>query len=328
MKMKQPACTIAMVCLISFASVSAHAKNYRFATNVSDDSTAGLLIGEFADAVAERTEGRVTFKLFNNSVLGDQPQYLQQIQNNVIDAGLVNSGTLENVVPTVGVMNLPYIFRTSEEYGKVMTAPEVNDILANAYAEKGIAPLGFISSGFRSIYTREPISGFDDLKGLKLRSIASPTYTEMLTLFGAVPTPLPFGDLYAGLQQDVVDGAEGGLAGLYSAKFGEVAKYAVVTNQTRLTDFIVTSSRFREGLSPEDLAIVDEEFEKVSLKSIEFADMKEEEDLAKAVDEMDVEVIEVDTTPFMEAVEPMYEQAREDDEKKPLIDAIFALTDR
>ena len=326
--LKQPICTLAAACLISLVSVSAHAKNFRFATNVSDDSTAGLLIGEFADAVEDRTEGRVTFKLFNNGVLGDQPQYLQQIQNNVIDAGLVNSGTLENVVPAIGVMNLPYIFRTSEEYGDVMTSPEINDILSSAYADKGIAPLGFISSGFRSIYTKEPISGFDDLAGLKLRSIASPTYTRMLTLFGAVPTPLPFGDLYAGLQQDVVDGAEGGLAGMYSAKFGEVAKYAIVTNQTRLTDFIVTSSRFREALSPEDLAIVDEEFEKVSLKSIGFADIKEEEDLAKAVAEMDVEVIEVDTTPFQESVKPMYEEAREDTDKKPLIDAIFALTGR
>lgn len=328
MKMNQSIRTIGMVCLMSLVSVSAQAKNFRFATNVSDDSTAGLLIGEFADAVADRTDGRVKFKLFNNSVLGDQPQYLQQIQNNVIDAGLVNSGTLENVVPAVGVMNLPYIFRTSEEYGKVMTAPEVTTILSDAYADKGIAPLGFISSGFRSIYSKEPISGFSDLEGMKLRSIASPTYSRMLTLFGAVPTPLPFGDLYAGLQQGIVDGAEGGLAGLYSAKFGEVAKYAIATNQTRLTDFIVTSARFREALSPEDLAIVDEEFKKVSLKSIDFADENEAQDLAKAVAEMGVTVTEVDTTPFMEAVNPMYEEARADAAKKPLIDAIFALTGR
>ena len=326
--MKQPICTIAMVCLMSFASVSVQAKNFRFATNVSEDSTAGLLISEFADAVEDSTDGRVTFKLFNNSVLGDQPQYLQQIQNNVIDAGLVNSGTLENVVPVVGVMNLPYIFRTSEEYGDIMTAPEVNAILSAAYAEKGIAPLGFISSGFRSIYTKEPVAGIEDLAGLKLRSIASPTYTRMISLFGAVPTPLPFGDLYAGLQQDVVDGAEGGLAGLYSAKFGEVAKHAIVTNQTRLTDFVITSSRFREALSPEDLAVVDEEFKKVSLKSIGFADENEADDLAKAVAEMDVKVTEVDTAPFIKAVEPMYEEARNDPDKKELIDTIFTLTER
>ena len=41
-----------------------------------------------------------------------------------------------------------------------------------------------------------------------------------------------------------------------------MAKYALETNQTRLTDFVVTSNRFREGLSEEDLAAVVEEFEK------------------------------------------------------------------
>lgn len=97
--------------LVSLASSAAMADTYRLATNVSDNSTAGQLLAEFADAVKERTEGRVEFRLFNDGVLGDQGQYFQQIQRGVIDAGLVNSGTLENVAPAVGVMNLPYVFR-------------------------------------------------------------------------------------------------------------------------------------------------------------------------------------------------------------------------
>lgn len=314
--------------LVAMAATSATAATYRMATNVSDDSTAGQLLGDFAKAVAERTEGRVEFKMFNNGVLGEQLQYFQQIQKGVIDAGLVNSGTLENVAPAIGVMNLPYVFRSSEEYGKVMTDAGVRDVLQAATAEHSVVPLGFISSGFRSIYTTKPAASFADLKGRKLRSIASPTYTEMLTLFGAVPTPLPFGELYAGLQQGIVDGAEGGLAGLYVAKFGEVAKYALRTNQTRLTDFVVTSNRFVEKLDPADLKIVQEEFEKISLKSIEFSDESEARDLQKAVDEMGVEVVDVDTAPFIEAVKPMYQAALADADKKALIEAIFALEGR
>lgn len=314
--------------LVSLASSAAMADTYRLATNVSDNSTAGQLLAEFADAVKERTEGRVEFRLFNDGVLGDQGQYFQQIQRGVIDAGLVNSGTLENVAPAVGVMNLPYVFRTSEEYSEVMTAPEVQEALFDATAEHNVVPLGFISSGFRSIYTTKPVESFDDIQGLKLRAIASPTYMEMLSLFGAVPTPLPFGELYAGLQQGIVDGAEGGLAGLYVAQFGEVAKYALLTNQTRLTDFVVTSNRFVEGLDPADLEIVQDEFEKISLKSVAFSDESEAADLQKAVDEMGVQVIEVDTTPFIEAVRPMYEDARADEAKRPLIEAIFAIESR
>ncbi|MEM5477421.1 TRAP transporter substrate-binding protein DctP [Pacificibacter sp. AS14] len=313
---------------LSLTSTAAMADIYRLATNVSETSTAGQLLTEFADAVAERTEGRVEFRMFNDGVLGEQAQYFQQIQRGVIDAGLVNSGTLENVAPAVGVMNLPYVFRTSEEYAQVMTAADVQKALFDATAEHNVVPLGFISSGFRSIYTTSPVESFEDIQGMKLRAIASPTYMEMLSLFGAVPTPLPFGELYAGLQQGIVDGAEGGLAGLYVAQFGEVAKYALLTNQTRLTDFVVTSNRFNDSVDPADLAIVREAFEVISLKSIEFSDASEAADLQKAVDEMGVQVIDVDTAPFIDAVHPMYEAARADDAKQALIEAIFAIEHR
>ncbi|QPM90449.1 TRAP transporter substrate-binding protein DctP [Pseudooceanicola algae] len=324
----RPLAGVCAAATLLIGATGASAATYRFATNVSDDSTAGQLIQEFADSVAEKTEGRVTFKLFNNGVLGDQPQYFQQIQKGVIDAGLLNSGTLENVLPTVGVLNLPYIVRDTAEYEMVMTSPEVQEELFKDAAEKNFAPLGFIASGFRSIYTTEPAESMADLKGRKLRSIASPTYTEMLRLFGAVPTPLSFGELYAGLQQGVVDGAEGGLGGLYVAKFGEVAKYALKTNQTRLSDFVVTSTKFREKVGAEDLEIVEAAFEEVSLKSIAFADNVEAEQLQKAVDEMGVTVVDVDIAPFIAAVEPMYTEAQSDPDKKSLIETIFAIEDR
>ncbi len=316
--------------LLLFAAIGARAEaaTYRFATNVSEDSTAGQLIGEFAAAVAKRTDGRVQFKMFHNGVLGEQAQYLQQIQSGVVDLGLVNSGTLETVVPAVGVMNLPYVFRSSEEYAKVMTDADVKAKLDAAALNSRIVPLGFLSSGFRSIYTTKPVSDFEGLKGLKLRAISSPTYTEMVRLFGAVPTPLPFGELYPGLQQGIVDGAEGGLAGLYVAKFGEVAKYALVTNHTRLTDYVVTSTRFKQRIGENDFALVGEEFQKISLKSIDFADKTEAEQLAKAVAELGVTVTSTDLKPFMTAVEPMYAAARGDAAKKPVIEAIFALTGR
>jgi TRAP-type C4-dicarboxylate transport system substrate-binding protein len=266
--------------------------------------------------------------MFNNGVLGEQAQYFQQIQKGVIDVGLLNSGVLENVLPTIGVLNLPYIVRDSAEYKKVMTSDAVQSELFKGAQEKNFAPLGFISSGFRSIYTTKPVKSMADLKGMKLRSIASPTYTEMLHLFGAVPTPLSFGELYAGLQQGVVDGAEGGLGGLYVAKFGEVAKYAIKTDQTRLSDFVVTSTKFREKVGPEDMKIVQDSFRDISVKSVTFSDNAEADQLQKAEDEMGVHVTEVDKAPFIAAVTPMYTEAKKDPAKKALIETIFKIEDR
>lgn len=311
------------VCVFLLLCTGAQAATYKIATDVQANGTAGLLITEFAEKVAGRTDGRVTFKIFHNGVLGSQLQYFQQIQRGVIDAGLVNSAALETLIPTFGVVNLPYIFRSAEEYQKVMTSAHVKQALFESASRHHFVPLAFLSSDFRSIYTTRPVKTFTDLQGLKLRTMPSETYIEMLDRFGATPILLPFGELYSGLQQGIVDGAEGGLAGLYQAKFGEVAKYAIVSEQTRLTDFVVTSKKFQQSLSPADLAIVQEEFEIVSLKSVAYAEANEAASIKKAEQEMGVTFIQVDKEAFIAAVAPMYEAARKDEAKRPLLEAIF-----
>lgn len=314
--------------VLAVAATSVQAKTYKLAHNVQPDSTAGYMLSEFAERVEKETDGRVTIKIFGNGVLGDQLDYFSQVQKGVVDLGLVNSAALENVIPAYGVVNLPYIFRTSEEYGAVMADPGVRAALFDEAGKHNFVPLGFLSSGFRSIYTTSAVESIDDLKGKKIRTMSSKTYIEMLTRFGAVPTPLSFGELYSGLQQGVVNGAEGGLAGLWSAKFGEVAKYALATEQTRLTDFVVASQKFRDSLSPSDFEVVNSVFADISARSIEIADRSEAEDLQKAVDTLGVKVIQIDKGPLMKSVEPMYTEAAKDPGKAALLEAIFKIEER
>ncbi len=321
--------TLGLLALVSLmGSLQAYADTYRIATSIQKNGTAGRLIEEAAEKIEQRTGGRVRFKIFHNGILGDQLQYLQQVQRGVIDAGLVNSAALESVIPEFGVVNMPYLFRSAEEYRTVMIDPDVHASLFASATRRHFVPLAFLSSDFRSIYTTVPIESIEDLKGMKLRCIPSKTYIEMLQRFGATPVLLPFGELYSGLQQGVIDGAEGGLAGLYEAKFGEVAKYALLTEQTRLTDFVVTSLQFRNKLRPEDWTIVREEFRKVSLKSVAFAEANEARAVALAKKEMGVQFTAVDKTPFIKAVEPMYRATLKDPEKGAILKAIFEAAGR
>ncbi|MGQ9371174.1 TRAP transporter substrate-binding protein DctP [Azospirillum sp. ST 5-10] len=320
--------TLIIAGVLAALSAGAQAASYKFATNIANSGTSADLLNDFAKRVEERTEGRISFKFFWNSVLGSQEDYLQQIQSGVVDAGLVNSATLENLIPAFSVINLPYMFRTADEYGKVMNAPEVRETLFKTAAEHRFAPLGFLSTGFRSIYVAKPVATAADLAGLKIRTMPSETYIEMLKRFGAVPTPLGRSELFAGLQQRVVDGAEGGLAGLLDGKLGEVAKWALVTNQTRLTDFAVTSLKFRERIGAADLKVLEEEFARVSATSLAVADAHQMAAAQQAVERLGVTLVTVDTTPLMKAVEPMYQKARENERMRPLLETIFAIEGR
>ncbi len=205
---------ISLGCAVAMFATGAQAATYKMATNTSENDGSGVLLNEFVRDVAEKTDGRVRIKIFFNGVLGDQMAYLQQIPKGVIDMALVNSGALENVIPEFGVVNLPYVFRTADEYRDVMSDPAVKQMLFEGAASHHFAPLGYISNGFRGLFVNQEVDGIDDLAGLKIRTMTSETYIEMLERFGAVPTPMSYTDVFPALQQGVIDGAEGGLGGL------------------------------------------------------------------------------------------------------------------
>lgn len=223
---------------------------------------------------------------------------------------------------------MPYLFRSVDEYRKVMNNQQFRETLFQSAKKHNFGFLGYISSDFRSIYSTKPIKSFNDLASLRLRTISSPTYMEMISKFGAVPTGLSFGELYAGMQQGVVDGAEGGVAGVHQAKFSDVAKHVLLTEHTRLTDFVISSLKFEQSLSVSERHIINEEFAHISDKSITFAEDGEDLAIQKLVAEEGVTFYPVDKAVFINAVKPMYTQQMQDNDKAPLLKAIFKIEGR
>lgn len=314
--------------LVLLVSQVGQAATYKIATDIQANGTAGKLLAEFAQKVEARTQGRVKFKLFQGGVLGDQLQYFQHVQRGVIDIGLINSASIESVIPALGVMNMPYLFRSTEEYKKVMAQPQFRQALFESSRKHRFAFIGFISSDFRSIYSVKKLETVADLNGQRLRTISSPTYVDMLSRFGATPAIISFGELYSAMQQGVVDGAEGGIAGLYEAKFCELAKQVLVTEHTRLTDFVISSLAFQQKVGIEDYQIITDEFSAISEKSIAYAEQNEAKAKKILTQDYGVEFFTVDKAPLIAAVAPLYQQAFSDTDKRHLLEAIFAIEQR
>lgn len=317
---------LASICLAFTGTASA--KVYKFATNIPSDGAPGVLLQEFSDNVKDKTDGRVKFKIFWNGTLGGQADYLKKVQSGVISVGMTNTATLENIAPEMGVLNLPYIFRSLDEYSETMFDDTVKAKVDEALSSKHLNPLGFLSNGFRGIMTSKEIKTIDDLKGMKIRTMGSDNYIKMLESFGAVPSPMAFSEVYPALQQGVIDGAEGGVAALWEIKFGEVTKFGTHTNHTRLSDYVLISDKFKSKVSADDLKVVFEEFEKVSEKSLSFVDDTMAKSEQIGIKKLGVKINEVDIEPFVEAVQPMYQDAMNDPKKKDLLNVIFSLQGR
>ena len=86
--------------------------------------------------------------------------------------------------------------------------------------------------GFRHFFTVEPVSGIEDLAGMKLRVSNDPVMNGLVEGLGATPTVVSFNELYSALQTGVVDGAEQPIANYASNAFPEVANNLILDGHT------------------------------------------------------------------------------------------------
>jgi tripartite ATP-independent transporter DctP family solute receptor len=123
--------------------------------------------------------------------------------------------------------------------------------------EKGLVGLAYYELGFRQITNgKRAINKVSDLEGLKLRVIPNPINVDWVKALGANPTPLPFPELYAALEQGAVDGQENPIPTINSAKFFEVQKHIVLTAHQYNPQSVVISKKFWDTLNAAEKRIV------------------------------------------------------------------------
>ena len=91
-----------------------------------------------------------------------------------------------------------------------------------------------------------------DAASMKIRVQESPPYISFVKALKSTPVPVPFGELYTALEQNVVDGQENPLAQIYLNKFNEVQKYLTLTHHNYDAAVFIMSKTTYDTL-PKDL---------------------------------------------------------------------------
>lgn len=272
--------------------------------------------------VEERTGGRIKIQEFNNGVLGSEKDTIEQTQFGVIDFNRVSTAQFNNVVPETSVLGLPFVFKSVDHMHHVVDGPIGEEIL-KAFEAKGLVALAYYDSGARSIYTKKPIASIADLKGLKLRVQQSDMWVATAQAMGTNPTPMPFGEVYSGLQTGVIDGAENNWPSYESTRHFEVAKYYTLTEHSLQPEVLVMAKTSFDKLSPDDRAVIRQAAKDSVPKMRELWAAREKSSEAK-VREGGAIVAQIDKAPFIEAMKPVYDKFITDPKLKDLVARIQA----
>ena len=166
----------------------------------------------------------------------------------------------------------------------------------------------FGEEGFRHFFTRDPISGIEDLKGMKLRVSTDPIMTGLVTGLGASPTVVSFGELYSGLSTKVCDGAEQPIGNYKSNAFDEVAPNLILDGHTLGAVQVIITDNAWNKLTPAQQDVIMEAAAYAQKFNQEYVEGAEQEVL-DGLKADGVNVIEVtDKTPWVEACKPVIDE--------------------
>ncbi len=246
-----------MVCMV-LLSGSAFAKTveFKFAHSGSLEHQYNIGAEQFKKLVEEKSGGELKVNIFPQAQLGGERDLAEGVRMGTIEMSSVAAGNLAGFVPELQVFGVPFLFQTREQVYSVVDGPVGKD-LADIMLAKGFLNLSIWEVGFRNITNDvRPVKTPEDMKGLKIRVQESKIWIEFMKRLGAIPSPIPFGELYTALQQKVVDGQENPVATIYSMKFYEVQKYLSLTGHTYEPALVFANPKWFNGLDPKHQSII------------------------------------------------------------------------
>ncbi|MBX4977745.1 TRAP transporter substrate-binding protein [Rhizobium lentis] len=278
----------------------------------------------FGELVKERTQGRYSVEVYHSAQLGEEKDTIEQVRSGVIELNRVSMAPFNGTVKESIVPALPYIFRSEEHMHKVMDGA-IGDQIKKAFEPAGLVVLAFYDAGARSFYNKtKPINSVADMKGLKFRVIQSDIFVDMVAALGANATPMPYGEVYSGIETGVIDGAENNFPSYDTAKHAEVAKNYSLDEHTILPEVFVMNKAAFDKLTPEDQQIFRQAAKDSVAKQRELWAAKVAESRAN-VEKLGAQITTPDKQGFIDAMAPVYEKHVKDDVLKKMVEDVKAV---
>jgi len=233
-------------------------RTIKFGLNGPEGHPAVAGMKKFADAVAAKSGGKMKVQLFLNGTLGSDQATVSSVKGGTVEMAVMNSGILASEVKALEIFDFPFLFANEKESDAIADGP-IGQKMHAALADKGIIGLSYWELGFRSITnSKRALTKVDEIEGLKLRVIPNAINVDWVKALGANPTPLPFPEVYAALEQKAIDGQENPISVIAANKFWEVQKFVALTNHQYNPQSVIFSKKVWDTLSAAEKKIIDD----------------------------------------------------------------------
>lgn len=299
----------------------------RVAFNQPETHAEYIALADFGEKFEEATDGRYEVQIYPNAVLGDQGPVTEMIRTGALQLAVVPVSVPESYNEDFAIIAAPYLYDDLEQM-ETAAREGVFDSLFTTTDKFNFEIVSLYTSGARHIYTDKPVVTPEDLKGYKIRVQDSEVYIQMMNMMGGVGIPMAQSEVYAAVQQHVIEGGENSEVVYDNFKHYEVSPYFSYTNHLVMTDVVIANKDFLDKMDPETRRIFDELI-KESME-VEFAAWDENIEHAKStLEKQGVTFVESDTEAFRDRCAPLLESiAGRSDMTREVYDRIMEIKAR
>ncbi|MBD5642185.1 MAG: TRAP transporter substrate-binding protein [Desulfovibrio sp.] len=252
---------LAVGLLAGFALVSASAADAATTIKIAGMKPEGepetIGMHQFGKYLNELSNGKYVVQVFPNSQLGKEDSYIDQTRRGIIQ--MCATGTqMSKFHPAMAMLETPMLYDDLDHAHRAMNG-KTFDLINDGFAEKsGMRTLNAFPLGYRHFYTKKPVSGIDDVKGLKMRVPNIPLYTNFAKEAGISGQPMPFAEVPGALDQGVIDGGDSPLSDIVALKMYEITPEITKTGHILVIHSLFINDKFYNSLPEQDKQWFDE----------------------------------------------------------------------
>ena len=217
-----------------------------YVTNAVATTIVGL--GEVAliERIEKETKGDLKIKFH---LAGSLPisvtNITQAVSDGVVQLG--DDGFFQGNVPIGGILRLPMLIQTREEFAKALAI--ARPYIEAGFAKKGVLVLGEFTYPPQVAFSRRKLTALADYKGQKLR-VTSPEQGEFVRRFGGTSVTIGPAEVPAALDRGVIEGVFTAASGA-GYTWRDLIKYNYKLGLNYFDAYIIVNKDALDKLSPD-----------------------------------------------------------------------------
>lgn len=249
---------------------------------------------EFKRLVEERTDGEITVEIYRADEIGGVMDYLEFQQGGLLQFSILNPGTTSTTVPENNVFYNHFLLpEEDDDIKEVLRNSKAIEMLNEINERNELKVLDWFYEGFNAWTSNKPIRSPKDFRGISIRTMASPLIVASYQAYNANPTPMPYMEIYTGLQLNQIDAQVNPVFAIQEMGFYEVQKYLIQARQDGFFAALVTNPDFFNDLEPEMQEMIREIALELNDFIFDVQDSLNKERLEMIREASDIEIIEL-----------------------------------